>query len=100
MDAEEYRLMDGWGQYGKRGSHRLERSPLSPPEMIFLKHSLDYQKILPPLPETFTRKDAAKALRLSPSKTGFAVTVLKRSGVIEQIGTKGRTFLYELAKLA
>ena len=44
--------------------------------------------------------EAAKALRLSPQKTGYAVTALERSGAIERDGTAGRAFCYRKANLA
>ncbi len=100
LDAEEYRLMDGWDSSGKRGSHRLERSPLGLAELVYLQTAADYQAILPPLPDRFTRAEAAKALRLSPQKTGYAVTALERSGAIERDGTAGRAFCYRKANLA
>jgi hypothetical protein len=100
LDAEEYRLKDGWSYDGKRGSHRMERSPLSAPELVFLSGPADYQAILPDLPPTFTRKELSKALRLSPTKTGYAVTALERSGAIRRIGSEGRAYLYERTNLA
>lgn len=100
LDAEEYRLQDGYSRDGKHGSHRLERSPLALQELAFLKTPADYQRLLPPLSVPFTRKEVGKALRLSDKKAAFAVIALERGGAIRRAGQAGRSFLYELSPLS
>ncbi len=95
LDGDEYRLQDGWSRDGKRGSHRLERSPLELVEMIPLQSPVSFAALLPTVPSPFTRKDLAKVLRLSPQKTGFATTALERLEVIKKTGQQGNAFLYE-----
>lgn len=95
LDIEEYRLLDGWSENKKRGSHRMERIPLRIEEAIELHTSLDFKSLLPPsLPDPFTKRDFMKAARLSAMQSGFALTVLQRKAAVRQAGKDGRAFLY------
>ena len=68
LDVEEQRLLDGWGNGGKRGSHRAERLPLALGEQVVLHDAADYAMLLPPdLPVPFTAAQFGKAARLHPS---------------------------------
>ncbi len=96
MDVEEDRLLDGWSHDKKRGSHRMERLPLSIEEPVILSDIKEFAVFLPEgLPETFTRETLMKALHLQGRKGGNAITVLERTGVIERIGKEGRKLLFQ-----
>lgn len=95
LDVEEYRMLDGWDDKKKRGSHRMERLPLAVGEQVFLKEKEDYDALLPPLPEEFTRKELAHAMHLSPARASYAVYVLERAGSISKAGKKGRQYIYQ-----
>lgn len=95
MDMEEYRLLDGWNKDKKRGSHRMERYPTAIDSMVLLHASSDFAALLPDLPEEFTRKDLAKATRLSATTTAYAVKVWERAGSLIQVGKSGRQYLYK-----
>lgn len=98
VDAEEYRLLDGWNRDKKRGSHRMERYPLAIAGQIRLEKPEDYAALLPQppaLPEVFTRKDLSAAIRLSAKSTAFAVRVWERAGSLYMSGKQGRQYLYK-----
>lgn len=95
MDVEEYRLLDGWNRDKKRGSHRMERFPIAIDTMIELQTPSDFAALLPELPEEFTRKELASAIRLSNTTTAYAVRVWERAGSILQTGKIGRQFTYK-----
>ena len=95
MDMEEYRLLDGWNKDKKRGSHRMERYPVAIESMVKLQTPSDFAALLPELPEVFTRKELASAIRLSATTTAYAVRVWERAGCILQIGKSGRQFTYK-----
>ena len=98
LDMEEYRLRDGWGRDGKRGSHRAERIPAAVGETILLQGGEDLRLLLPPgLPEPFTAADFGKASRLSRKKAGQAITLLYKTETILRIGKRGNAFLYSLS---
>ncbi len=83
LTAKEYRLLDGWGNGGKRGSSRYERIPLA---------------LLSNLPERFTTKELQHSARIS-SRCAYAAAALFRSlDIIEEAGTQGRARLYQLKK--
>lgn len=95
LEVEEYRLQNGWGNNGKRGSTRYERLPLALLGELWVRSLSDYQQLLPAgLPEEFTAKEFAKAGKLSPKKASFALGTLREAGTIQQVGKRGRAFLY------
>lgn len=99
LDMEEYRLRDGWGNGGKRGSHRVERVPVAAGEMVELHGPAAYRQLLPPeLPEPFTTADFARQTRMSRKMTGRAINVLYQIGAIQRIGKQGNAYLYRVAE--
>lgn len=95
LEVEEYRLQNGWGNNGKRGSTRYERLPLALLGELWVQSLSDYQQLLPAgLPEEFTAKEFAKAGKLAPKKASFALGTLREAGTIRQVGKRGRAFLY------
>lgn len=99
LTAEEYRLLDGWGNGGKRGSSRYERIPLALLEEWVMETPAAYVCLLPSnLPERFTTKELQHSARIS-SRCAYAAAALFRSlDIIEEAGTQGRSRLYQLKK--
>lgn len=95
LDVEEYRLQDGWGNGGKRGSHRAERVPESLGETVVLHGSADLKQLLPEgLPTPFTRADFSRLARLRGRKLSSAISVLLKSGVVLRMGKEKNAYLY------
>lgn len=98
VDVEEYRLLDGWGNGGKRGAHRAERMPVAEGERLTVRCVADWCGVLPPdLPTPFTAAAVKKAARLSPQKATTLVNTLYKLGAIIRTGKQGNAFLYEKA---
>lgn len=96
LDVEEHRLADGWGNGGKRGSHRMERYPRleQPPQTAKLKVPADYRALLPTgLPNPFTAAEFGKAARLQGRALQGTLRVLRTMEVITR-EKSGRKFLY------
>ncbi len=94
MDMEEQRLADGWGNEGKRGSHRAVLLPLTLEDTLTLTCAADYRDLLPAdLPETFTAAGFGKAARLQGRKRSAALKVLLDRGVLTREKV-GREYLY------
>lgn len=96
LDVEEHRLADGWGNGGKRGSHRMERYPRleQPPQTATLKVPADYRALLPAgLPNPFTAAEFGKAARLQGRALQGTLKVLRTMEVITR-EKAGRKFLY------
>ena len=98
LELEEYRLKNGWGNGGKRGSTRFERLPIALLDEVWLSSPKDFLTLVPDtLPESFTVKEYGKAARLSPKNTSFAVGTLVSAGALERAGNLNRAYLYRRA---
>ena len=98
LDLEEYRLQDGWGNGGKRGSHRADRRPLAVVGEQWVRSLTDVPALLPPLPDPFTRKDLSRVLGKRGVAFNRAVRLLEQCGAVEITGKKGNAILYRLNK--
>ena len=89
MDMEEQRLADGWGNEGKRGSHRAVLLPLTLEDTLTLTCAADYAALVPAtLPEVFTATLFGKAAKLQGRHLSGALKVLLDRGVLtrEKVG--------------
>lgn len=95
IDMQEYRLKDGRRQAGKRGSHRMERYPLSLADRLLLTCTADCASFVQSeLPDPFTAAAYAKSAHLSERQTARALWCLTRAGLIFRDGKDGRKILY------
>lgn len=93
MDVEEHRLADGWGNGGKRGSHRAERYPTALVDTMTIRDAADYHRLLPTgLTSPFTAKEFSKAAHLQGRRLSAALKVLLSMGVLsrERVGREYR----------
>ena len=96
IDVEEYRLLNGWSKDRKKGSTRYDRIPKALVDEYFLGSPQEYNCMIPEtLQEEFSVKDYAKAAKLAPRYAQNAIQVMKHIGVIEQIRTEGRAYIYK-----
>ena len=101
VTVDEYRLLDGWGKGGKRGSHRFELMPLSLEDTLYLKSRADYVALFPKngqLAVPFTAKTFGKVTGLRGYDVYNALAVFEGLGVIERCGTEKRATLYQKTK--
>ena len=97
LEIEEFRLKNGWGNGGKRGSRRYERIPTSLVDIYDFSVPADYLHLLPKgLPERFTAKEFGSALRLRGRKVYAALKVFTELGLIAESGKIGRAVAYEI----
>lgn len=95
LEVDEYRLADGWGRGGKRGSHRFERIPVDLTDMIELTSDDDYRRYIPDaLPEAFTVRDFASAAKIGTEAARAVMKVMERRGVLGPLGKSGRSMTY------
>ena len=95
IDFEEYRVLDGWSYNKKRGSHRHDRIPISLEAEYILNTPADYIKMIPDmLPEPFTGKELAKAVKLPASQSSEAMNILYHIGALLREGKKGNAYTY------
>jgi len=99
LEVEDYRLLNGWGNGGKRGSSRYERIPVKLLDIISIFSPADYQTLLPfGDDEVFFASDIQKTLKLSRKRISAAVQVLKHVGAIEMAGKSGNKIFYRYKK--
>ena len=99
IDAEEQRLADGWGNGGKRGSHRAVLLPLSVEDVLDLKAPADYAALIPPdLPHRFTAARFGKAAKMQGRNLNGTLKVLLDRGVITREKKEGNAWIYERIK--
>lgn len=98
IDMEETRLLDGWSADRKKGSHRYDRIPIDLVEDICLSCIEDYRMMIPPELSGFTSREYAKAAKLTVGGAQTALNILYDLGVVERIGKKGRSYLYEVVE--
>lgn len=97
MDMEEQRWQDGWGNEGKRGSHRAVMLPLTLEESLTLRCAADYAALIPSaLPAEFTATQFGKAAKLQGRKLSAALKVLLDRGVLTR-EKEGREYTYKRA---
>lgn len=97
LDIEEYRILDGYSKDKKKGSHRNDAFPVAFAYETLIETVKDYLCFLPiELPEEFTVKDYQKIAGIPKSTSGIALHIFNYLGVIEQIGKRGRSFLYRV----
>ena len=96
IEVEEYRLLDGWGKGGKRGSHRFELIPVKLFEVYRLSAREDYLAYLPELPAEFTAKEFAKLAKIPVSLAQTTLLLLTELHIVLRTGKQGNAYIYEL----
>lgn len=97
VDAEEYRLLNGWSHDKKRGSSRYDRIPVKLVEEYFISGPKDFACMIPEgLPDQFTAKDFAKTAKIKLNIAQLALNILHYINAVSRIGKQGRSYLYSL----
>ncbi len=94
VDVEEYRIQDGWGNGGKRGSHRLERVPLRLGETLEIREARNLIACIPAkLPDTFDAKAFSRCTFQRGRRLNAALHLLVNCGVVTR-EKQGRKYVY------
>ena len=95
INAEEYRLLNGWSHDRKKGSTRYDRIPTDIIDEYYIGALADYQCFIPEgLESGFTSRDFAKAAGIPLGYAQTTLTILHHIGVVERTGKKGRSYTY------
>lgn len=93
---DEYRLLDGWGNAKKRGSHRYELMPMALSDVRRFAKKEDYTSLFPQdAPPTFTAAQFGRLTRLKGYDLYDVLAVFESLGVIAKCGARGRAALYQ-----
>lgn len=95
IDLVEYRLQNGWGNGGKRGSTRADRLPQALAQRVVLACPADWLCLLPEgLPSPFTSADLRRLARRSPNLCAKLLSTLTAAGAICRVGKQKNSILY------
>ena len=96
IDVEETRYLNGWSRDKKKGSSRMDGTPVDIYDELRIDTMEDYAKLLPnTLPERFTTKDYAKCARISQNFASTGLNILLETGTVKRVGKIGNAYLYE-----
>lgn len=95
MEIEEFRILDGYGKAKKVRGTRFDKVPAALDQEIWLQSPADYEALIPEsLPEAFTAREYAKAAHISLETAQYTLLVLREIQLVNQIGKRGRAYLY------
>ncbi len=100
LDVTDYKLLDGYGDKKKIRASKFDRIPDEIIKEIYLNCPEDYAELLPDgifdLTEDFTAGELSKKLKLKSPHAYSLIHVLKKFGLAEETGLKGRAKSYKL----
>lgn len=100
IDAEEYRLLNGWSHDRKKGSTRYDRIPTELVDEFYIGSAKDYQCLIPEgLELEYTSRDFAQAAHIPVGYAQTTLGILHALGQVERIGKQGRSYLYQTVDL-
>lgn len=95
LEVTDYKYLDGYGKQKKLRATRGERIPEALLGEVIYESRWDYLNLLPEdLPEPFTTKTLAKAMRRAQTQAQCAANVLYSMGVLERVGKEKNAYLY------
>ena len=96
IDVEETRYLNGWSRDKKKGSSRMDGTPVDIYDELRIDTMEDYAKFLPDtLPEHFTTKDYAKCAHISQNFASTGLNILLETGTVKRVGKLGNAYLYK-----
>lgn len=97
IDLEEYKFLNGWSKDKKKGAEKSDRIPTRLKNEVIIKGPADYNLLFPEgLDTSFVAKEFSKAAGIKGIALSAALKVLLQMEVIEQVGKRGRAFLYSI----
>lgn len=96
IDIDEYQQVVKKTYKNHHGRLRINQVPVNLHDIICLKSSIDYRKLLPLLPKEFTANELAKYLQINKRNVSYVIQVLKYVNVIEVIKKDGKKHVYHL----
>ena len=95
IEAEEYKMLDGYGKDKKKRATKYERFPISLINDVTYRADEICEALFPTeLTGEFTSSDFTKATGLRGRKLSSALKLLCLCSVIEKCGKRGRSFIY------
>ena len=96
IEAEEYRILDGYGRDKKKRATRYERMPVSLIDEIDIGGRELWQLLPPTLPCEFNSTEFNKLTGLRGRRAYYALKLLCLTGIAEKGEKVGRSYVYKL----
>ena len=97
IEAEDFRILDGWSRDRKKGSNLYERVPLALLDALEFDTPDDFRRFIPAdLPPHFTVKDFSKLTKIRGRNAYSAVRVLAAIGLFHPTAPIGRSMAWEI----
>jgi hypothetical protein len=95
VQSEDLIVDDGLGSWRRRGWSLLDRRLLDVSDRFLFENPEDFGKLLPPtLPKEFTTRDIVERLEIRPAIAQKMIYCLRKMGVVDVVGRRGRALLY------
>ena len=96
VNAEEYKLLDGYGHSNKKRATKIDKVPTKVLEEVTISSISELNKLIPEtLAEEFTSKDFVKESKSRKKWAGSYVKLLRELGVIEIVRKEGNAYVYK-----
>lgn len=96
VNAEEYKLLNGYGQSNKKRATKIDKVPTKIIEEVTISSISELSKLIPvTLKEEFTSKDFVKESKSRKKWAGSYVKLLRELGVIEVVRKEGNAYVYK-----
>lgn len=95
IEAEEYRMLDGWSGDKKKGSTKYERIPVSLINEVTFGAKAVRELMPDALDEEFSAPEFSKAVGLRGRRAYYALKLMCIAGAVEKGEKKGRSFIYK-----
>ena len=96
IDADEYKLLDGYGQYNKNKATKVDKVITNIYNMVEINSISDLRIFIPDtLKDNWTSKDFIKATHCNNRWTASGLKMLREHNIIEVVGKQGNAIVYK-----
>ena len=93
---DETKILDGWSHDKKKGATKYDRIPVELVDEMLFERVEDYRMMIPPELSAFTTKEYAKSAKIPLSHAQTALNIFYYLQLVERIGKKGNSYVYEV----
>lgn len=100
LEADEYKYLDGNGQYKKNHSTKIDKIPTQIVSIDTFEDLNDYLNLIPDSlkndQNTFTSDVYAKVCKINLKLARTELLILNHLGLVDRVGKSGRKYLYKV----
>lgn len=96
VNAEEYKYLDGYGQYGKKRATKIDKVPTIVNNILQIKSISDLKIFVPStLKNEFSSKDFCKEAKCNKKWVSSGLKILRDNGIIKIVRKEGNLIIYK-----